>query len=275
MFRIGEFARLTHVSPVTLRHYDEIGLFKPAQIDAFTGYRYYTFDQLPRLNRILALKGLGFSLEQIGQLIDGGLTADELRGMLLLRQAQIEQEIATARDMLAQVAQRLHQIEQEGTMPETEILIKQVEPITIAGAREVVPTPAQMRDRCIALNNASWELIEAQQLKTDGVSFALYYPEPVDGIDVEMAYQVDGMEGQTQGTAVVHTLPAATVAYAVYRGSYDDFGAVGRLHGALHEWIQANGYRISGASREIYLQPPRGGFANSGVMELQYPIERA
>jgi DNA-binding transcriptional MerR regulator len=277
MFRIGEFARLTRVSMVTLRHYDDIGLFKPAYIDSLTDYRYYTFDQVPRLNRILALKGLGFKLEQVRQILDGGLTADELRGMLLLRQSQIEHEIDTARDMLAQVAQRLQQIEQEGKMPDIEVLTKQVAPISIVAAREVVATPAQMRERCIALDKEVWALIHAHGLKTDGVSFALYHPEQADGIDVEMAYAIDAANANDQlhGAAAVRTLPGAMVAYAVYNGSYDDFGAVGQFHGAIHSWIEANGWHISGAVREFYLQPPAGGFANTGVMEIQYPVERA
>ncbi len=65
MLRIGDFARLAHVSIRTLRLYDENGLLKPARIDPFTDYLYYEFEQLPRLNRILALKDLGFSLDQI------------------------------------------------------------------------------------------------------------------------------------------------------------------------------------------------------------------
>src|SRR5215207_3930446 len=71
VFKIGDFSRITRVSTKMLRHYDEIGLFKPALVDRFTGYRYYSYDQLPRLNRILVLKGLGFSLDDIRQMLDG------------------------------------------------------------------------------------------------------------------------------------------------------------------------------------------------------------
>jgi len=63
MFKIGEFSKLSQVTVKTLRYYDEIGLLKPAEVDRFTSYRYYSVDQLPRLNRILALKDLGLSLE--------------------------------------------------------------------------------------------------------------------------------------------------------------------------------------------------------------------
>jgi len=68
VLKIGEFARVNQVSIATLRHYEKSGLLKPLELDPDTGYRYYSLDQLPRLNRILALKELGFSLEQIAQL---------------------------------------------------------------------------------------------------------------------------------------------------------------------------------------------------------------
>lgn len=273
MFKIGEFSRLTHVSMKMLRHYDEIGLFKPAQVDRFTGYRYYSYDQLPRLNRILVLKGLGFSLDDIRQMLDGELSDAELRGMLRLRRAQVQRQAEDALETLRQIEVRLRQIEQEGNMPANDILLKPVEPMTIAGAREVVPSPAQMRDRCIALNDLACALIDSAKLKSDGVSFALYYPSE-SGIDVEMAYAVEAPQTPFVSTerAAVHTLPAVTVAYAVYDGSYDDFGAVGQLHGALSQWIADNGYRITGATREFYLRPPVD--SPMGVMEIQYPVEK-
>ena len=158
-------------------------------------------------------------------------------------------------------------------MSQIDVLVKTVDALTIVGGREVVPVPKQMRERCIALNNRAWGLIEAVGLKTDGISFALYYSAEANGIDVEMAYVIDAPQAvPAADTAQMHTLPVVTVAYAVYDGSYDDFGAVGRVHGALYEWIEANGYRISGATREFYLRPPKD--SPLGVMEIQYPVEK-
>lgn len=276
LFKIGDFSRLTRVPIKTLRYYDEVGLFAPAHVDTFTGYRYYSFDQLPRLNRLLALRGLGFSLEQIRLILDETLNADELRGMLRLRRAQLQQEVEESLEKLAQVEIRLSQIEQEGRMPEYEILTKQVEAITIVSAREFVADPSQMRERCMALNDAVCALIETLNLKTDGISFALYHNADDNGIDVEMAYVVEPPERAipATGKAKVYTLPAVTVVYAVYRGSYDDFGAVGQLHGQMAAWITANGYQMSGASREYYLRPPQGANDRHGVMELQYPVTK-
>src|SRR5215510_14368227 len=129
MFRIGDFSRLTGVSVKTLHHYDDMGLFRPLRVDPFTGYRYYSFEQLPRLNRILALKDLGFSLEQIARILDDDLSAEQLTGMLRLRQAELQQQAQEAQERLERVKARLNQIKQEGKMSEHEIILKRVEPI--------------------------------------------------------------------------------------------------------------------------------------------------
>ena len=79
MFKIGDFSRLTQVTVKALRHYDRLGLLAPEAIDPETGYRYYSGAQVPRLSRILALKDLGFSLEQVGTLLDADLSPAQLR----------------------------------------------------------------------------------------------------------------------------------------------------------------------------------------------------
>jgi DNA-binding transcriptional MerR regulator len=89
VLKIGEFSQLGRVSVRMLRHYDATGLLKPAQVDRLSGYRFYAVEQLPRLNRILALKDLGLSLEQVGRLLDGeDPQASELRVTLAMRRAQ-------------------------------------------------------------------------------------------------------------------------------------------------------------------------------------------
>ena len=69
MLKIEDLARIAQVSIKTLRYYARLGLLRPAWIDRFTGYRYDQPEQLARLHRILALKDLGLSLEQIRQLL--------------------------------------------------------------------------------------------------------------------------------------------------------------------------------------------------------------
>ncbi|MBR0409376.1 MAG: MerR family transcriptional regulator [Eubacterium sp.] len=70
MLKIGEFSKLSRVSVRMLRHYDDIGLLPPAETDHFTGYRYYSPDQLPVIGRITALKDMGFQLADIVKILE-------------------------------------------------------------------------------------------------------------------------------------------------------------------------------------------------------------
>jgi DNA-binding transcriptional MerR regulator len=114
MFKIGDFSKLSRVPVKTLRFYDEIGLLKPKGVDRFTRYRYYELDQLPLLYRILGLKELGFSLEQIGRLLESELPPDQLKRMLEKRKTEIEVQIEQEHIQLRRVENRLRDIEMEG-----------------------------------------------------------------------------------------------------------------------------------------------------------------
>lgn len=95
MYGIGTVARLAQVSVRALRHYDHVGLLRPAHVDPVTGYRYYAPDQVLRLHRILVLRDLGVPLPEIGQLVDDDVTVEQLRGILRLRQAEARARLAT------------------------------------------------------------------------------------------------------------------------------------------------------------------------------------
>ena len=274
-YSIGEFSRLAQVPTKTLRYYDEIGLFIPAAVDPQTSYRRYGAAQLPRLHRLRALKGLGFTLDDVGRLLTEDVDAAELRRMLLLRRTQIEHQRAEAATRLAEIEIRLRQIEQEKTMTDLDVLTKTVPALMVVGARATVPSAELMRVRCMALDETTRNVLGSTGLRVTGPSFALYYPSD-EGIDVEMAYPVDVPEShstsRTNEAARLHRLPATTVAYAVYAGSYDDFGAVGRMHVALKEWVAMTGRPSEEPVRELYLQPPSSPTDRDGVMELQYPL---
>ena len=131
MFVIGEFARHGRVSVRMLRHYDAIGLLEPMWIDPGTGYRFYDAGQLSRLNRIVALKNLGFTLQQVASMLDDQVSPAELRGMLKLRQAKLQQQIATDTARLAQVRARLLAIESETTQM-APVVVKRIGPVRVA-----------------------------------------------------------------------------------------------------------------------------------------------
>src|SRR5215218_9198025 len=164
---IGEFSRLAQVPTKTLRYYDEIGLFVPADVDPWTGYRRYRAEQLPRLHRLRALKALGFTLDEVGRLLTENVEAAELRRMLMLRRTEIEHQRAEAEIRLAEIEIRVRQIEQEKTMT---VLTKTLPALMIVGTRETVPSAESMRERCMALHDLTCAYIGSNGLRITGPS---------------------------------------------------------------------------------------------------------
>ena len=189
MFRIGEFSRIARVTIETLRHYDALGLLKPVNVDPFTGYRYYSARQLMSLNRILALKEVGFSLEEIARILQEKLTNEELRGMLKAQLVRAEQEIQAAQLRQERILARLHYLNLEDDMPEYEVALKPVEKLTIAAIREVVPTLEQMPQRCSEMFDAIERWLRENNLPF-GPSMSIYYNEGFtrENIDTECSF---------------------------------------------------------------------------------------
>ncbi len=272
MLKIGEFSKLAQVSVKALRYYDELGLLRPDWVDRYTGYRYYSLQQLPRLNRLLALRELGFPLAQIERLLREDLSSGELQRLMRLRQAEIAQQVAAEQAQLARVAARIRQIEQEGRQPRYEVLVKPVQPRLVAGIRDTI---AEYRDVGGLIGELQSYLAGRGVVSSPLTPYlAVYYDAEYrdGGADVEVAVP---LPGRLRGDArvVVHELPgSATVASLVHTGGYDRISAAYR---ALMAWTQANAFRASGPNREIYLQgfdTTAGADPDSFVTELQLPI---
>lgn len=272
MIKIGDFARLSQVSVATLRHYDERGLLPPVAVDAATGYRYYAVAQLARLNRILALKDLGFSLDQIDHLLKSDLSLDQLRGMLILQHAQVEHQIAAEQGRLARIAARLRQIELEDTLSTYDVVLKTVPALLIASRRVTIPTNDQVPAYLDAAYGEVYNYIKQQGARDTGPCFALWHqPAAVHAEEVaEAAVPLDRPLPGTERVAV-YELPPTQVAAAVHHGPFETFT---QLHGALLDWVEANGYTIVGPYREIYMEHDPGNMTDSAT-EVQYPVEKA
>ncbi len=268
MLKIGDFSKLAQVSVKTLRHYGKLGLLQPAWIDRFTGYRYYTVEQLPRLNRILALKDLGFSLEQIQRLLQDDLSAAELRGMMRMKHAELERRLQAEQVRLARVEARLRRIEQEGTMPPHEVVLKTVPTQRVVGIRDVIPGYRELA----GLFDELRVFLRQQHVILDAASprIGIYYdPDYRDQeIDAEAAAALPGPLRET-GRVIVHDLPGAeTMACAVHQGGYE---AMSDVYNTMMAWIETNGYLVTGPNREIYLQGPVTELG--GITEVQIPVQ--
>ena len=280
MLRIGDFSRLAQVSIVTLRHYDDVGLIKPAHIDRFTDYRYYTLDQLPRLNRILALKDLGFSLEQIVRLLNDNIPVEQMKGMLRLRQGDIERQIAEEQIKLVRIATRLRQIENENNPVRYDVAVKSLEALSIASTRHMIPNLFEMgRYRCAAYDRIYNTLTE-HKIKSTGTEMALYHNHEYTetNIDTEMAVVIPVREISKLALAPIGTrqLPASPeTACVVHQGATLD---VTQAIIAVFEWIEANGYRCrQSETRELHHYGKENelqDFNAPVVMEIQVPVER-
>lgn len=272
MIRIGDFARLANVSTVTLRHYDDIGLLHPVTVDRETGYRYYSVSQLPRLHRILALKDLGFSLEQIEHVLNGGVTPNELRGMLMLKRAEAEQQIADEQGRLARIEARLRYIELEQTMPTQDVVLKTLPAAIIASCLTTIPTNDQVPEYLDRAYADLWAHIKATGAKVVGPHMAIWH-QGADVLENEQAEAAVAIERAvpSSDTVKVSEQPPIQVAALVHRGSFDTFVVT---HTALLKWIEDNGYRSNGTYREVYIQfdPSK---PDESVAEVQYPVEKA
>lgn len=271
MIKIGDFSKLSLVSIKTLRYYDEMGLLKPVHVDQFTGYRYYSASQLPRLNRILALKDLGFSLEQVAQVLNEGVSLEQLRGMLRLKRAELQQHISGEQARLERIEARLNDITMEGTMPDYDVVIKQIEPQLVAGVRDILPNyPAVGR----LFDEVYGYLARFSVNGLDETGVAIWHDDEYKTSDIDGEAVVYLKQPIPEGERVkVYQLPAATMASVVHKGAYN---TLNRAYDAIGHWIEANNYKIAGPNREVYLyctQPVRQD-DDSYVTEIQFPVEK-
>ncbi|HEY4388358.1 MAG TPA: MerR family transcriptional regulator [Ktedonobacteraceae bacterium] len=278
MLKIGEFSKLVQVSVPTLRYYDQVGLLKPVEVDRSTGYRYYDMNQLPQLHRILALRGLGFSLEQITAVLAEGVTPEQMRGMLRLRHAQISQQLAEAQNRLTEVEVRLQQIEREEQLSPYDVILKHVEPLLVASVRKILPDHSASSLLFVevyeALGSYAGEALGPHPGE-GGQTLVLWYDTEFKERDVDgaAAFRLRCRVPES-GQMRVHELSAATMAATVHHGSYN---TIGEAHEAVIKWIEANGYRIIGPDREInlYNSMPISRDDPSYITEIQYPVEKA
>jgi DNA-binding transcriptional MerR regulator len=270
MIKIGDFARLSQVSVVTLRYYDEMDLLKPVKVDPFTGYRFYSADQLPRLNRILALKDLGFALEQIRLILTDGLTHEQLRSMLTLQREEVEKRLTEEGERLSRIEARLRQIETENKMPNYDVLLKTTPAMLVASCRVTIPTNDQVPVFLKPAYSKVYDYLRKQGAR-DGLCLTLWH-SPADMYENEDAEVVVQIERSLPGTddVKVYELPPTQVAYVVHQGDFEDFT---HGHAALLEWIAVNGYKIVGPYREIYIKHDKANTSDS-TTEIQFPVEK-
>ncbi|MFS0557692.1 MerR family transcriptional regulator [Brevibacillus sp. 179-C9.3 HS] len=266
MFKISEFSRLSRVSLKTLRFYDQIGILKPADIDKENGYRFYAAEQLLTLNRILMYKDLGFTLQQIHQLLHENMSPEYVQGMLRHKEKEMEQLLEEEQARLNRIKERLSFIEQRGST-EQEVVFKSVEAQKVVSFRShgTVEEIPKLFDRLAHYAGKQQRSMLSQMVlwkesEIDKAAFAF-----------EIGYVLKQDIPVLSRMLEVRMLPEEPMMATLVQRVEPFVPSTACMD--LGKWIERNQYRIKKdqPGREIYLQSPQHG--GDTYVEVQIPIE--
>lgn len=257
-----------------LRYYDEINLLRPAHTDTANGYRYYTAAQLPQLNRILVLRDLGLTLDQIARSLQSNVSSDELRGMLAMRRAQIEQLQQEQALQLRVLESRIAALDSSARDEPHDVIIRAEPERRYLSLRTRHPSFKTAVQMVLDLHRElPRQLTRGVLGPFMGISHSLEF-EP-DDLDLELGFALEAEPNKLPQLAgqqlTVRSLPAhSKLACCVRVGSpIEAHLTTARI--ARH--LEATGYKIAGPSREIFLEPPRDGSLDRAVVEMAFPVE--
>lgn len=275
MFLIGEFSRIAQVPKSQLRYYDETGLLKPAEIDEWTSYRYYSVEQLPIIHRIMALRDLGLSLEQIKRLIADDVSVEEIRGMYLLRKNQIEQSLQDEIVRLRILEARLNHLENESSLSQPDVVLKSVPEQPLIGTRIQLPSLFDVFGILQQMQATLPAAVGKTNMGHISVVFHSSFFETQE-VDITVGYLLhkrleaavvlpNGIEMKTQ------MLPEMPLAASTVRPGGPENNV--ESHERIGRWALENGYSLAGEGRELVITPPRSATDRTGmVTEVQIPV---
>ncbi|GAB3805307.1 MerR family transcriptional regulator [Humibacter antri] len=260
MLSIGEFASIGRVSIRMLRHYDQIGLLRPARVDVATGYRTYAPTQLTLLSRVVELKGLGLTLEQVSRVIWGDVDDSEVERMLESARTELRFTIADAEARLRRLDASLKRIRGESVMPSSQTItaeVRSIEAQRVATLTRKAPGfgPVNVSPVIGPMFPESAERIQAAGIDAFGPAVALYEAdESGDGTGalVTAGFVVPEETMSIDGLDVVMLPGIAQAAVTVHRG---EVAGIGESWNALIGWAREHGYELDGICREVYWTP--------------------
>lgn len=257
MFTIGDFSKLCWVSKKTLRHYDEIDLLKPKLIGA-NGYRYYTALQLREMRLISKLRNYGFGLKEITTLLKSE-NKEILKEAFLKRQLSLLKELEEKTTLLTQLQTDLSHMQKGIDFMKQNITIQTttLNPTTIFGIRKEMSV--------YGLGKGFEELFQLAAKKgytPMGPPVAIYHSEDfnLEKSDIEMALPVNKKTEETT------EIKGGLYCFATHLGTYE---TLSETYSALGEWIEANGYQITGPAFDKYLRQEAG---EQAITEVYFPI---
>ncbi|WP_253779684.1 MerR family transcriptional regulator [Goodfellowiella coeruleoviolacea] len=255
---IGRFGRLCRLSVKQLRHYDDLGLLRPAWVDPHTGYRYYRADQTRDALSIGLLRSLDVPLPAIGRVLAGVDVAAVLGEV----RDRMEAELARRRRALSTLDRVL-----TSGLPTAEVRLVREEPRRVAVSRDAGATTdiSTLTSGCVSRLVAA--LTAAGQPPTGPLVglFPLDLGEQVAvTVAAPAAEDVPGLPGDV--------LAGGVFATATHVGPYDQSALT--TH-ALLAWLGEHGHTPVGELREVYVSDPRQSAPDELVTQVMIRIEEA
>lgn len=271
MFKIGDFSKLSRLSVKILRNYDEIGLFKPYYIDDANGYRYYSASQIPKLNRILAFKELGFSLKEIELLMEKELSLDEVLVFLTEKRKNVLQTIKAEQEKASRIEAYIKILKQEDITMKYDIILKEMPSLKVISLRYIIP--------CYEEEGILWkelnDYMNNNHIKCGNYTYAIFYDTGYKekDVDVEVAMSVSEC-GEDKGRFKYKELDAVKdMASTIHKGSYE---TITMAYNALTVWLENNNYEMNGPSRALYIEGPwNKSNPDEWITELQIPVKKS
>ncbi len=268
MFKIGDFSKLTRVSVRMLRHYDEIDLLKPNSIDNFTAYRFYSADQIPRVNRIQVLRQMGFSLSEIVGLMEKDLDSKQLISLLMNRKREISEIINNENEKLLRVESLIRFIDKEDSIMKYDICIKSIPAYKVISLRDIIPAYNE--------EGKLWQELHAFTSKNNikGIApfYAIYNDEGYkeSDVDVEVTMCINESVVETERIKVKELEEVPEMAVILHQGPFEEMSSA---YHALGVWMASNNYEMHGQTRAIYHKGPWCETDSANYLtEIQAPV---
>lgn len=270
MLKIGDFSLLSKISIHMLRHYDEIGLLKPASVDDFTSYRYYDETQLPAANRIQSLKSMGLSLSTIKQVLNEYGDNESLKSYLKLQVSQKKDDLQALQKQIALIENAVKDLENSGNPKNCDIALKEIPKRNVICCRGKLSWYSQEGQLWNILHTETAEL--GVQAASPGYEMAVMYESESDTfVDVEVQQAVIGVYPDTEHTRF-KTIPATLAAVLMCEGGYTQLQSI---NNELSRWILENGYELCGQVINIYhISPKLTQESNHLLTEVCFPIKK-
>lgn len=269
MYRIGLFSKINKVTIKTLRYYDEVGLLKPALVDEENGYRYYTSEQLPQLHKVMALRQIGFSIDEVLAILSGR----NITHIFEDRKKEIEATILESQLQLSQISHYLENMKEEQNM-NYNIVIKELPEVIVYAKRMTIPNYAAYFEIIPSIGEEMQKTNPNIKCAVPEYCFNIYHDGEYKetNIDVEFCEAVTsvGKDTDTIKFKKIDRVPTAACVY--HKGSYSELG---KAYAMLFKWIQDNGYKVSDHPRESYIDGIwNKEDENEWLTEIQIPISK-